>query len=262
MKQILLLIVLLSLTLPQTSFAQSEEDAANLLNRINALRLSIGLSPYTSNEILTAVAQQHAEWMAQTGQVEHAQPDGSTPSSRAVAAGYPSSFVSENIYLGMNAERAWEWWMNSPTHIRGITHTDITEIGIGVATGARGTAYVLVFGNPQPEAMPWPPIVTMTEPEILMMTLTAIPIPSLTALMETAQSLEAPTEAAAIEITQVATTVFPALSATPHPILAPTSTPTSENEGEESQVEVALLIVAVVLLQIGLLTYTAFRSFR
>lgn len=139
-----LMIGLLSMAI---SPVQAQGD---LLSRINTLRGSLGLSGYSLNGALAAAAQNHAAWMASTGQVSHVQPDGSTPTVRASRAGYPSSAVSENIYMGSNAtvDTAWQWWLNSPVHYRGITNAVYTEVGIGTASGEYGTAFVLVFGNP------------------------------------------------------------------------------------------------------------------
>lgn len=151
-KTLLLLVIILSLTapLPGPRSARAQDAAGDLLGRINALRSSLGVHPYTLNAALSAAAQNHAQWMASAGQVSHTQPDGSTPSTRAAAAGYGSTWVSENIYMGTNATAAsaWGWWMNSPIHYRGITSANYSEVGIGAASGPSGTAYVLVFGNP------------------------------------------------------------------------------------------------------------------
>jgi hypothetical protein len=110
----------------------------------------LGVHEYALSGILTAAAQNHAVWMATTGNVSHQQTDGSTPRSRATRLGYPSSAVSENIYMGGfgTAETAWQWWLNSPIHYRGITNAAYTEVGIGTAQGEHGQAFVLVFGNP------------------------------------------------------------------------------------------------------------------
>jgi hypothetical protein len=124
-------------------------QADELLGRINALRSSLGLPGYTLNGALGAAAQSHAQWMADTGNVSHTGAGGTTPTARAQAAGYPSSFVSENIYMGSIAgiNDAWLFWINSAIHYRGLTNPGYTEIGIGVASGAAGNAFALVFGN-------------------------------------------------------------------------------------------------------------------
>jgi uncharacterized protein YkwD len=126
----------------------AQDVAGDLLGRINALRASLGLSGYRLNGALSAAAQSHAQWMAETGQVSHTQPNGSTPTTRAAAAGYPGAWVSENIYAGSNAgpDAAWGFWINSPIHYRGLTNASYDEIGIGSASTSWGRAYVLVFG--------------------------------------------------------------------------------------------------------------------
>jgi hypothetical protein len=143
-----LLIVILSLSL--ASLARAQNAAGDLLGRVNGLRASLGLAAYSLNGTLSAAAQSQAQWMVETGNVSHSRPDGSTPRSRAQAAGYSSTFVSENIYGGTNAtaDTAWNFWINSAIHYAGLTNPNYQDIGIGVASGAWGSTYVLVFGNP------------------------------------------------------------------------------------------------------------------
>jgi len=123
-----------------------QAQAQDLLSLINGLRAERGLPPYSPDAALSAAAQNQAAWMAQTGQVSHTQPDGSTPRSRAAAAGYPSSWVSENIYLGRSVDTAWSFWVNSPIHYAGLTNPNYEQVGIASASGPYGTAFVLVFG--------------------------------------------------------------------------------------------------------------------
>lgn len=139
----ILLIGLWLLVVPVS--AQSGE----LLARINDLRASVGVSPYTTNSSLAAAAQNQASWMVNTGKVSHTQDDGTGPRGRAQAAGYSSNFVSENIYMGSDASigTAWNFWINSPIHYAGLTSPNYNNIGIGIASGANGYAFVLVFGN-------------------------------------------------------------------------------------------------------------------
>lgn len=150
MKCRILIPILFVLLMPWPASVQAQDVAGDLLGRINSLRTSQGLHAYSLNGALTAAAQNHASWMAETGQVSHTQPDGSTPSIRATRAGYSSTWVSENIYMGTNASAgtAWQWWLNSPIHYRGIVSANNRDIGIAAATGPAGTAFVLVFGNP------------------------------------------------------------------------------------------------------------------
>ena len=127
--------------------AAGQDAASVLLPRINSLRASKGLPGYGLHASLTAAANNHARWMAETGEIAHYQHDGSGPRTRALNAGFPSDWISENIYRGASALTAWEWWLNSPVHYAGIVSPNYDKIGIGSASGAHGKAYVLVFGN-------------------------------------------------------------------------------------------------------------------
>ena len=105
------------------------QDAASvLLPRINNLRASKGLPAYALHASLTAAANNHARWMADTGEISHYQYDGSGPRTRAVNAGFPSNWISENIYRGASALTAWEWWLNSPIHYAGLVSPNYDKI--------------------------------------------------------------------------------------------------------------------------------------
>lgn len=145
MKQLLLSIAILLSVVPVTA----QSSSSDLLALVNDLRASVGLSGYTTNSALTNAANNHASWMVTTGKVSHIQDDGSGPRTRAQNAGYSSNFVSENIYMGADRTlgTAWSFWLNSPVHYAGLTSPNYNNIGIGTATGANGTAFVLVFGN-------------------------------------------------------------------------------------------------------------------
>jgi hypothetical protein len=136
-------------TLFSTLPVHSQDVVGDLLGRVNNLRASLGLNPYTFNTQLATAANSHASWMATTGEVSHTQYDGSTPRDRASAAGYSSQWVSENIYMGglANTDSAWNFWINSPIHYAGLTNVHYNDIGIGTAQGTSGQAFVLVFGN-------------------------------------------------------------------------------------------------------------------
>lgn len=129
----------------------AQDVQSDLLGRINGLRASLGRTPYTLNGALSAAAANQANWMATTREISHVQYDGSRPRDRAVAAGYGSTWVSENIYIGSDASpsNAWTFWINSPVHYAGLTNTNYQEVGIASApTGDGWYAFVLVFGNP------------------------------------------------------------------------------------------------------------------
>jgi uncharacterized protein YkwD len=131
------------------STSRAQDVTTDLLGRVNNLRASLGLSPYTLNGALSSAANAQARWMTDNNAVSHTQYDGSTPRDRAQAAGYGSQWVSENIYMGgiATVDNAWNFWINSAVHYAGLTNTHYNDIGIGTATGLGGQAFVLVFGN-------------------------------------------------------------------------------------------------------------------
>lgn len=142
-------ILFIHLMLLAASLARAQDATSGLLSRINSLRRSVGLPAYSLHPALTAAAGSHAAWMVASGSVSHRQDDGSGPRERAQNVGYPSSWVSENIYMGGSpaTDQAWNFWLNSPVHYAGLTSPYYHHIGIGAASGGGLDAFVLVFGN-------------------------------------------------------------------------------------------------------------------
>lgn len=129
----------------------AQDEFGDLLGRINNLRASKGLPAYTLNGALSSAAQSQAQWLVENGcAIAHVHPDGSSPRSRALAAGYATSDVSENIYCGGIArlDDAWIFWLNSAIHYAGLVNIRYSEVGIGIAHGANSSGFALVFGNP------------------------------------------------------------------------------------------------------------------
>ncbi len=149
MKQLLL--ALLALMIGVACPAWAQDATSFLLTRANNLRAAQGLAAYAIHPALTAAAADHARWMAANNRVSHFQSDGTGVRARAPKAGFPSSWVGENIYLGsgVGPDAAWNWWLNSPAHYAGLVSPNYDMIGIGSATAGGRTAFVLVFGNSQ-----------------------------------------------------------------------------------------------------------------
>lgn len=137
----------IGLMLLATALASAQDVSGDLLSRINSLRREKGLPAYAAHSALTAAASSHAVWMINTGRISHTQDNGAGPRERAQNHGYPSNWVSENIYMGANAQTAWTFWLNSPVHYAGLVSPYYDNIGIGTASGGSRRAFVLVFGN-------------------------------------------------------------------------------------------------------------------
>jgi LysM repeat protein len=122
---------------------------------VNELRTANGLSPFQYDSFLASAAQNHASWMAQTGIYSHFQTNGSSPQSRADAAGYVG-FVSENIVGGTNlrSREALIWWQNSPSHNQTLLTSRYIHAGVGYALSGDGQhMYVLVVGRPSDQPL-------------------------------------------------------------------------------------------------------------
>lgn len=127
--------------------AAAQGPAAEILQRVNALRASLGLPAFQVHPTLAAVAQAHAEWMAAQGTFSHTGAGGTSPQQRVTNAGY-QGWVAENIVGGslMDPARGVEWWRNSPIHYATLSSTRYVDVGVGYAYGAGMHMYVLVAG--------------------------------------------------------------------------------------------------------------------
>jgi uncharacterized protein YkwD len=99
--------------------------------------------PLKSDPRLQAAAQAHANDMATRGYFSHTSLDGRSPAQRVRAAGYPSSYIGENIAWGY---RDWNaaitGWMNSAGHRANLLRREYQDIGLGL----NDRRYVAVFG--------------------------------------------------------------------------------------------------------------------
>src|SRR5215207_3417201 len=130
----------------------------DLVNAVNALRASFGLSPYSISPILMSTAQAQADFLASTGSMTHSGPGGIGLTERLLAAGYPlagdlslGGFRSENITGGnenMPAEAAVDQWATDSIHLDTMASQSLTEIGAGVAVSGGRVYYVIDCARP------------------------------------------------------------------------------------------------------------------
>lgn len=149
-KGMLLLLVLGligSLRPPETAVAQDPQS--QILALVNQVRASHGQHPFEYNATLAVAAQNHANWMASTATYSHTGAGGSTPQSRATAAGY-QGFATENIVGGtdLTPRQGVIWWQNSAVHLNSMTSSRYVHVGIGFAQGHGQNFYVMVMGTP------------------------------------------------------------------------------------------------------------------
>lgn len=135
------------------------ENAAfvtDLQTLINNARTSNGLPALTVNDRLASAAKAHAVDMVCNNYLSPIGLSGSTPETRVAAQGYTASVVSEILYAlhpayGINAQSAFNWWMNDPANRTAILNPNVTEFGITYQVSDKsllGGYFVVVFAKP------------------------------------------------------------------------------------------------------------------
>ncbi len=150
LKKILLIVVLLGVLFSfQTTDAQgsnstspSASTAADLIQAVNALRISNGVPALPTHPILMQIAQIEAEGIA-AGMNGHWRPNGLTLGQWLLSLGYPLSgdlsldgYRSENWITGPNLtpEDAVLLWTGDEPHLNTMLSLHRSDIGAGVAT--------------------------------------------------------------------------------------------------------------------------------
>ncbi|MEZ0370625.1 MAG: CAP domain-containing protein [Candidatus Sericytochromatia bacterium] len=113
------------------NFANTDEAAQYLLQRVNQARQKYGLRSLESDPLLTYVAWHHSADMARRKFFAHVNPDGEDPNARFRRQG-GHGMVGENIAYDSSIEAAHNRLMNSPGHRANILQDDYTHIGVGV----------------------------------------------------------------------------------------------------------------------------------
>jgi LysM repeat protein len=129
--------------------AASAGSGYEVIDLVNQVRAANGLAPLEANGALMAAAQGHSEYMAETGSVSHTGAGGSSPASRAAAAGYAGSGVIENIMSGANLtpQQAVQWWQGDSLHLSTLLSTTSEHAGAGVAASGDTVYITLVVGH-------------------------------------------------------------------------------------------------------------------
>ena len=123
----------------------------------NRERSAHGLRRLRRNGKLARAARGHAADMARAHYFGHTSPNGASPLTRALSAGYRGRRVSvgENIVYvastrGVTPREVMRLWMGSPPHRRNILTRRWRHLGIGAVrrspSGQRGITVVAEFG--------------------------------------------------------------------------------------------------------------------
>lgn len=123
--------------------ATLESEVVELVNRE---RTAKGCRPLRVDGRLTNSARLHSREMAESGQLTHNSPNGTSPWQRMARAGYAKS-GAENIARGfLTAQTAVQGWMGSSGHRRNILDCRLVATGVGVSLGPEGPWWTQDFG--------------------------------------------------------------------------------------------------------------------
>jgi len=129
---------------PQTRPLHRHPTLFGMLVRNNNIRRRVGLMPHRMNAALASAAQDHANYMARTGQFSHYTNGG--PQGRANKYGFGGG-VLENIATGGGIDNAFVMWQNSGAHYASIV-SRTTDAGFGYAVGPNGATYFVgIYGT-------------------------------------------------------------------------------------------------------------------
>ena len=118
-----------------------------LLDSLNALRRSQGLTPVAPFPLFAPLARTHSRLMATAGQVRHELP-GMSPGvpAMAEALAHPRAIHHESVAVSWTPAEAQALVVDSPAHLRSFLCESCTHAAIGVAreTGAGAAARLFV----------------------------------------------------------------------------------------------------------------------
>jgi LysM repeat protein len=155
--RVLVLLVVCVPCLPTAARAGPPDQpsrALALVEAVNQYRADHGLPALEIHPALMAAAQAHVEWMARTYTYSHTGEGGSTPTSRAAAAGYPVGIVYENVEGGtaLTPQEAVGWWTQDSVHLGTMLLKRGVHVGAGYAENDQQQLYVLEVAWPSQAA--------------------------------------------------------------------------------------------------------------
>lgn len=130
-------------TATATATASAQQREQETVDLINQRRVAMGLAALRLDPALTTAAREQSYDIGPLQLCQHTGTNGSTPSDRVYAAGYPGNFQGEVIGCAYLSSQSVvdAWWASSP-HYAILTQTTADDIGCGwwVDPSGRGWA--------------------------------------------------------------------------------------------------------------------------
>jgi LysM repeat protein len=123
---------------------------SQIIEAVNALRISHGIAPLGVHPVLMQIGQQEADGIA-SGAGGHWRPNDLTLGQWLISLGYPLSgdlsldgYRSENWGFANDAEGAIAMWLGDDEHTNTMLSLDRSDIGVGIAFSEADDSYVIV----------------------------------------------------------------------------------------------------------------------
>jgi uncharacterized protein YkwD len=117
---------------------QAKQIEIEIMELINAHRITQGLSPLNDHNTVKAVAFTHTDYMIEENNVSH---DNFFQRKQSLQANANANVVSENVAYGFNsAESVVNAWLNSPSHRENI-EGNFTDFDISAEKNNEGKWY-------------------------------------------------------------------------------------------------------------------------
>lgn len=124
-------------------------DEQDFLNRINGARAAGGIQPLSADPVVSSLAVYRSNDMVAKGYFSHTPPGGDTYMNLLKSNGIAFQFAGEIIAwnnFSNTVQKAFEGFMNSPTHRAIIMDGRFNFAGIGQAKDAKGNYfYTIIF---------------------------------------------------------------------------------------------------------------------
>jgi uncharacterized protein YkwD len=156
------LFIVVAAPMPVPALRELSSVAREVLRLVNAARAQPrrcgrvsypATTPVTLSPILSSIAEDHSSTMAARDDLQHEEPDGSTPAVRVRRSGYVARIVGENVASGVpTAAAVVSGWLDSPGHCANIMDGRFTEMGIAYVLAKRGSAAIYwtqLFARPR-----------------------------------------------------------------------------------------------------------------
>ena len=129
-------------------------DGDEVAGLISNYRLNAGLSPVTTDPVLTLIASLHARRMAAADMLAHVLPGEGSFKQRLVAGGFEGDNAVELLFAGPRAtstQSVFDSWRQSPIHDAGLRRAGTPSIGVYAIDARLGSKYgrywTLVIGQ-------------------------------------------------------------------------------------------------------------------